>query len=338
MPAPLARGHGNGMRKRAFSGLQPTGTIHLGNYVGAIKNWVALQDQYDCFFCIVDYHAITIPYDPGEMQSRIFDAAVVNLAAGLNPDVSTIFVQSHVPEHTELTWLLNAITPMGWLGRMTQFKEKSAQFRDTVNVGLFDYPVLQAADILLYKAEVVPVGEDQVQHIELTRDICRKFNGTFGSVFPEPEALLSPAARIMALNDPARKMSKSIPGSYVGLLDSPDEIRQKMMRAVTDAGPTPGEEMSPGTRNLFSLLKEFSAATTVQRFQEEYDNGTIRYSELKSVLADDIAAGLTPLRDAAKELQAEPDTIKQILLDGAERARELARDTMREVKEKMGLI
>ncbi|MDO8682492.1 MAG: tryptophan--tRNA ligase [Armatimonadota bacterium] len=326
------------MRSRVFSGIQPTGVIHLGNYLGAIKSWVDLQYKHDSFFCIVDYHAITVPYDPADMRQRIFDAAVANIAAGLDPDVATIFVQSHVPEHTELTWLLNSITPMGWLGRMTQFKEKSEQFKENVNVGLFDYPVLQAADILLYKAEVIPVGEDQVQHIELTRDIARKFNSTFGDTFPEPKALLSPAARIMALNDPAKKMSKTLPGSYIGISDLPAEIRDKMMKAVTDAGPTPGQEMSPGTANLFTLLKEFSAPETVRRFQEEYDSGAIRYSELKSVLADDIVAALAPFREKREELLGKPVVVKNILRQGADRARLYARETLLEVKGKMGLL
>ncbi|MDO8586314.1 MAG: tryptophan--tRNA ligase [Armatimonadota bacterium] len=325
------------MGKRIFSGIQPTGAVHIGNYVGAIKQWVDLQHKYESFFCIVDYHAITIPYDPSDMQQRIFDAVVDNIAAGLDPEIATIFIQSHVPEHTELTWLFNSITPMGWLGRMTQFKEKSEQFKESVNVGLYDYPVLQAADILLYKAQVVPVGEDQVQHVELTRDIARKFNVTFGDTFPDPEAILGAAPRIMGLNDPTRKMSKSIPGSYVSLSDSPDEIRQSVMRAVTDVGPTPGGEMSPGTANLFMLLREFSPPETVQRFQDDYDRGAIRYSDLKKVLAEDMVAALAPIREAREKLLQQPETVREVLRRGAEKARGIARETVREVKERMGL-
>jgi tryptophanyl-tRNA synthetase len=329
---------GQRMPKRVFSGIQPTGAVHIGNYVGAIKQWVSLQHDYESFFCIVDYHAITSPYDPSEMQQRIFEAVVDNLAAGLDPEIATIFIQSHVPEHTELTWLFNSITPMGWLGRMTQFKEKSEQFRESINVGLYDYPVLQAADILLYKADVVPVGEDQVQHLELARDIARKFNTTFGPTFPEPDAILSPAARIMGLNDPTKKMSKSIPGSFVSLSDSPDDIRLKVTRAVTDIGPATGQEMSPGTANLFTLLREFSPAGTVQRFQEDYERGAIRYSELKKTLADDMVTALESIREAREKLLSQPEVVYEVLRRGAEKARGIARETIQEVKEKMGLV
>jgi len=271
------------------------------------------------------------------MQGRVFDAAVANMAAGLDPDVATIFVQSHAPEHTELTWLLNSITPMGWLARMTQFKEKSAHLKGSVSVGLFDYPVLQASDILLYKAEIVPVGEDQVQHIELARDIARKFNATFGDTFPEPEAVLSSSPRIMALNDPTRKMSKSLPGSYIAMSDSPAEILDKMMKAVTDAGPTRGGDMSPGAANLFVLMKEFSPPETLRRFEEEYGGGEIRYSEMKETLARDIAAALAPFRAARESLLAKPETVNEILRRGADKARIYARETLNEVKRKMGL-
>lgn len=325
------------MGKRIFSGIQPTGAVHIGNYVGAIRQWVNLQHEYESFFCIVDYHAITIPYEAAEMPKRVFEAVVGNIAAGLDPTVSTIFIQSHVPEHTEMTWIFNSITPMGWLGRMTQFKEKSEQFKESVNVGLYDYPVLQAADILLYKAEVVPVGEDQVQHVELTRDIARKFNSTFGETFPEPEAVLNYARRIMALNDPTKKMSKSIPGSFIALSDSPEEIREKMMKAVTDAGPMPGAEMSAGTANLFVLLRAFSPPETVERFEGEYERGAIRYSEVKEALSTDIAAALAPVRAKREELLSKPEMVYDILRQGANKARGIAKETMQEVKEIMGL-
>ena len=203
------------MKKRLFSGIQPSGDVHVGNYLGAIKNWVRMVDQYDCVFCIVDYHAITIEYDPQEMQKRILNAAAVNIAAGLDPNRCTIFVQSYVPEHTELAWILNTITPIGHLERMTQFKDKSKQHRENINAGLFTYPVLQAADIMLYKGEAVPIGEDQVQHIELAREIARKFNLRYGETFPEPLEILSEAPRIMGL-DGKTKMSKSL-GNYISL-------------------------------------------------------------------------------------------------------------------------
>lgn len=324
------------MAERVFSGIQPTGLVHIGNYLGAIKTWVELQHKHECFFCIVDYHAITIPYDPKEMQKNIFEAAVINMAAGLDPKLATIFVQSQVPEHTELAWILNTLTPMGRLSHMTQFKEKARLFREGVNAGLFNYPVLQAADILLYKATIVPVGEDQVQHIELTRDIARKFNVTFGETFPGTEALLSTAPRIMALSDPARKMSKSIPGSYIGLADPPKRIREQIMRAVTDAGPMP-DEISPGVANLFQLMREFSPPDTYRRFLQEHENGTIRYSEMKKTLADDITEALAPIREARERLAADPDYIRDVLRDGAHKARSIAERTLVEVKLKMGL-
>lgn len=324
------------MEERIFSGIQPTGVVHVGNYLGAIKQWVRDQYHYKSFFCIVDYHAITVPYDPESMQQQILDAAAVNIAAGLDPEVATIFVQSHVPEHTELTWLFNSITPMGRLSHMHQFREKSRRL-ETVNVGLFDYPVLQAADILLYKASRIPVGEDQVQHIELTRDIARKFNVTFGDTFPDVKATLSPTARIMALNEPDKKMSKSIPGSYIGLTDNPADIREQVMKAVTDVGPRPEGEMSPGVANLFQLLRGFSSPETIAEFEESYAAGHLRYSNLKSKLAEDIAAELESVRVKYEELKADPSRVHHILQRGADEARARARETMQEVKEKMGL-
>ncbi|MDP7126760.1 MAG: tryptophan--tRNA ligase, partial [Candidatus Marinimicrobia bacterium] len=220
------------MKKRLFSGIQPSGEVHIGNYLGAIKNWTSLLDKYDCIFSIVDYHAITVEYDPAEMQKMIINAAATNIAAGLDPDRCIIFVQSQVPEHTELTWILNTLTPMGHLERMTQFKDKAGQNEKNVNVGLFDYPVLQTADILLYKGSAVPVGDDQVQHIELSREIARKFNSRYGKLFPEPQHILSNAPRIMGL-DGKNKMSKSM-NNYISLIEDPEAIWKKLSRAVTD--------------------------------------------------------------------------------------------------------
>ncbi|HDR06469.1 MAG TPA: tryptophan--tRNA ligase, partial [Candidatus Coatesbacteria bacterium] len=219
-------------RVRVFSGIQPTGELHIGNYLGAISNWVKFLDDFECFFCIVDHHASTIAYDPAQMPGCVFDAAVANIAAGLEPDRCTIFVQSEVPQHTELAWVFSTVTPFGDLSRMTQFKQKSQQQPENVNVGLFTYPVLQAADILLYKASVVPVGEDQVQHIELAREIARKFNARYGEVFPECRVSLTPAKRIMGL-DGFSKMSKSL-GNAIGLLEEPASIWGKLARAKTD--------------------------------------------------------------------------------------------------------
>ena len=322
--------------RRVFSGIQPTGTLHLGNYVGALKNWVRLQAEVESFFAVVDYHAITAPFDPAEMPGRIFDAALDVLACGIDPERCTFFVQSRVPEHTELCWIFNSLTSVGALERMTQFKEKSEQFRENINAGLFDYPVLQAADILLYKANLVPVGEDQLQHLELSREIARRFNQRFGDTFPEPEPALSPAPRLMALNDPARKMSKSLPGSYISLADDGAAIRKKIGRAVTDVGPDP-TAMSPGVKNLFTLLEEFADEATARHFHQEYAAGTLRYSELKPAVADAVVAALAPIRARREELVAHPDRVRAALDAGAERASTLARRTMDEVRQRLGL-
>lgn len=326
------------MSNMVFSGIQPTGLVHIGNYLGAIKQWIKLQNEYDSLFCIVDYHAITIPYNPTELQNNIFEAVITNIAAGLDPDKATIFVQSHVPEHTELEWLLNTITPMGRLYRMTQFKDKSRRLQEEVNAGLFNYPILQAADILLYKADRVPIGEDQLQHLELTRDIARKFNSTFGDTFPEPKSILSTAPRVMALSDPTRKMSKSIPDSFIALTDSPESIKKNVMRAVTDSGPQPDGKMSPGTANLFMLLREFAPHNVYQQLFESYNDGSLRYSELKSMLTEEIVRVLEPIRLKRDELASKPDYIHEILYQGAERAQSIAKETMAEVKSKMGLL
>jgi tryptophanyl-tRNA synthetase len=322
--------------KRVFSGIQPTGTLHLGNYVGALKNWARLQTEVESFFAVVDYHAITIPYDAAEMPGRVFDAALDVLACGIDPERCTFFVQSRVPEHTELCWIFNTLTSVGALERMTQFKEKSEQFRENINAGLFDYPVLQAADILLYKANLVPVGEDQLQHLELSREIARRFNQRYGETFAEPEAALTKAPRLMALNDPARKMSKSLPGSYISLADDEATIRKKIGRAVTDAGPDP-TAMSPGVKNLFTLLEEFAETATVCHFQEAYAAGNLRYSELKPAVADAVAAAVTPIRARREELVAHPNRVHAVLDAGADRASAVARHTMDEVRHRLGL-
>jgi tryptophanyl-tRNA synthetase len=322
--------------QRVFSGIQPTGAIHIGNYIGAIRNWVRLQQEHESYFCIVDYHAITVPYEPGEMSGRVLDAALDIMAAGVDPERACFFVQSMVPEHTELCWIFNSLAPMGALERMTQFKEKADQFRENINVGLFDYPVLQAADILLYKAGLVPVGEDQLQHLELAREIARKFNRAFGETFPEPQPALTQAPRIMALNDPAKKMSKSIPGSFVSLSDDDESIRKKVGRAVTDVGPTPGE-MGPGVRNLFTLLESFAPKETQAHFQRQYEAGTLKYSELKPAVAEAMVEELAPIRARREELARDPDRVRRALRHSADRARAVARETMAEVRDRMGL-
>lgn len=322
------------MSKRVFSGIQPTGSIHVGNYLGAIRNWVQLQDEYECLFCMVDYHAITVNYDPDGLEQRVLDATATNIAAGLDPDKAIIFLQSLVPEHTELTWLLTCITSIGALERMTQFKDKAAR-QQQIFAGLMNYPILMAADILLYKAEFVPVGDDQLQHLELARELARRFNGTFEDYFPEPKPLLTSGARIMGLNDPTAKMSKSIEGSYIALAEEEDSIRQKIRRAVTDPGPQ-GGEMGPGVRNLFTLLEGFADESIVEQFRQDYADQKLRYSDLKSVLADAIVEGLTPIREKRAELLAKPEDLKEILYDGSKKARKIAKVTMEEVRDIMG--
>lgn len=318
-----------------FSGMQPTGALHLGNYLGALKQWVELQNRYQSIFCIVDYHAMTIPYRPKDMPKKIIELALDFLSAGLDPAKSIIFVQSHVPEHTELAWIFNTITLIGELYRMTQFKEKSEQHKQSVNAGLLTYPILQAADILLYKANLVPVGEDQVQHVELTRDIARRFNQTFGKTFPEAKPLLTKTARIMSLADPTSKMSKSKSEKhYIALTDSEAIIRQKVRSAVTD---TAGDSKAPGVANLFTLLSEFGDNETIKTLKDEHRRGTLKYSTLKDEVARAIIAHLKPIQEKRKGLKKDKNKIAAILLDGAEQARAIAQKTIVEVRKKVGV-
>jgi len=322
--------------KRSFSGIQPTGDIHIGNYLGAIKTWVEMLDEYECFFCIVDLHALTIKYDVAEMARRTLDAVAVNIACGLDPERCTIFVQSHVPEHSELCWILDTVTPMGELGRMTQFKEKARQNVENVNVGLFNYPVLQAADILLYKGEVVPVGEDQVQHIEFAREVTRKFNAAYGDVFPEPQALLSRAARVVGL-DGANKMSKSL-GNHIAIADPPDVIRKKLATAKTDPArkrrTDPGE---PAKCNIYSLHELFSTPEQIKWVEEGCRSAGIGCLDCKKVLADNIIAVLEPIQNHYAELTADMTKVERVVADGAEHARGIAAGVMTEVREALGL-
>ena len=325
------------MKKRLFSGIQPSGDVHSGNYLGAIRNWVRMIDQYDCIFCIVDYHAITIEYNPEDMQKRILNAASVNIAAGLDPNRCIIFVQSHVPEHTELAWILNTVTPIGHLERMTQFKDKSKQHRENINAGLFTYPVLQAADILLYKGEAVPVGEDQVQHIELCREIARKFNMRYGETFPDPMEILSEAPRIMGL-DGKTKMSKSL-RNYISLVESPESIWKKLSIAVTDENrkrrTDPG---NPDICNLFTLHKYFSKKEQIDRINVVCRSAEIGCIECKKILSDNIVEALTPIRYRYEQLIKNPDYLLDLLHTSAKKCKNIAENTMIEVKKKMGLI
>jgi tryptophanyl-tRNA synthetase len=322
---------------RIFSGIQPSGSLHIGNYLGAVKNWVDLQHKYESFFCIVDYHAITVPYDPADLRARTADMALSLLAAGLDPSKCTLFVQSRVPEHTELAWIFNTLTPLGELERQTQFKEKASR-EESVPAGLLNYPVLQAADILLYRAELVPVGEDQVQHLELSREIARKWNARFGAdFFPEPKPLLTPTRRVMGLNGQA-KMSKSL-GNTVDLLEDPASIWEKLKPAVTD--PKRVRRTDPGTPevcNIYHLHKAFSPPATVEHVAVQCRTAGWGCIDCKKVLHESMEKELAPIRARAKEIAANPKKMADTLAVGADHARTIARQTMGEVKMKMGLV
>jgi len=323
---------------RIFSGIRPTGGLHIGNYLGAIKQWIAFQETNECVFCIVDWHAITTPYEPKELQKNILDTTAVYLAAGINPEKSIIFVQSEVKEHAELAWLLGTITPMGELSRMTQFKEKSKQHKDYINAGLFTYPVLMAADILLYKSHAVPVGKDQEQHVELARTIAKKFNQKFGKVFPEPESILPKVgAKIMSLTDPKKKMSKSDdPKSCISLFDSPDDITKKIMSAETDSGKEIIYNVTkkPGVSNLLTIYSLLAGKTTQELEKQFKGKG---YGDFKKSLAKVLIDYLEPFRRKQKELQTRDVYVKEMLNKGASRAKIIAQSTMQEVRSKMGL-
>ena len=322
---------------RIFSGIQPSGELHIGNYLGAVKHWVALQQQHDCVFCIVDYHAITQDYDVAALERRTLDMAVSLLAAGIDPERSVLFVQSHVPEHTELAWVFTTVTPVGDLERMTQFKDKS-QRQVSILAGLLNYPVLQAADVLLYRAQGVPVGEDQVQHVELMREIARKWNGRYGDgFFPEPDALLSTARRIVGLDGNA-KMSKSL-GNTIGILESSEEIWQRLRPAVTDpARVTKKDPGTPEVCNLYALHRHFSPAETVEEVAGRCRSAGWGCLDCKKVLARNIAEELAPIRARAIALRRDEAQVHAILRAGAERARRLAAATMREVLRRMGFL
>jgi len=324
------------MKKRIFSGIQPTGLVHIGNYLGAIKNWVELQNKYDSIFCIVDLHALTNPEAALQMQKKIFDLVTTLLAAGLDPKKCLIFIQSHIPEHTELTWFLNTVTPIAELERMTQFKEKSKRFRQNINMGLFDYPVLMTADILLYKTDLVPVGEDQRQHVELARTIARKFNQRYGQIFIEPECLIQRSgARIMSLADPTKKMSKSSSQGYLSITDSPSLIKEKIKKAVTDSGK--GIEHTPKKPAIANLMTIYSAFSDLSFSQIENKYKNKGYADFKKNLAEIIIKGLKPFQKKKKVLDKKPDYVKKVLADGAKKAQPMAQKTIQQVKQKMGL-
>ena len=319
------------------SGIQPSGDLHLGNYLGAIRHWVKLQNEFPCFFFIADYHSLTEPFDPAKKEGQTLTIAAELMALGIDPQRCTLFVQSHVPEVTELCWILNTVTPFAFLERMTQFKDKAARQKANVNAGLFDYPVLQAADVLLYHGSLVPVGGDQIQHVELTRDLARFFNKRFGDYFPEPKPLLTEAPKLMSLTDPEKKMSKSDPGGMLALTDEPQIILQKLKRAVTDTAPEK-KERSPGVSNLFLLLEHFGTSDDKLRFGREHREGTIRYSDLKTLLAERLAEHFAEFRVRRAELLRSPQKLQTILAGGAEKARTVAKATMAQVRKRIGLL
>lgn len=324
--------------KRVFSGIQPSGNLHIGNYLGAIKNWVASQDEFENVFCIVDLHAITVPQDPKILKHKIRELAGILIAAGIDPEKSALFVQSDISAHSELAWILNCFTPMGWMEKMTQFKEKSKEGRERASVGLFDYPALMAADILLYDTDLVPVGEDQKQHVELTRNVAQRFNSIYGETFKLPEPVIPKiGARVMGLDDPAKKMSKSEAksGHAIYLLDTPDEIRAKIAKATTDSSrEIVFDKSRPAIYNLLEIYELFSG---MDRPEIEAKFAGKSYSEFKEELSEVIIDGLRPLQTRYKELTADPQTINKLLQDGAAKVRPLAEKTLAQVKGKVGL-
>lgn len=325
------------MKARVLSGMQPSGNLHIGNYLGALKNWVKIQYDYECIFCIVDLHAITVYQDPEQLRAKITEIAALYLAAGIDPKQSSVMVQSAVPAHAELAWLLTCVTPVGWLERMTQFKAKSAA-QESIGDGLLQYPVLMAADILLYQAAIVPVGEDQSQHLELTRDIAQRFNSLYGETFQVPATSLpTVGARIMGLDDPTMKMSKSAPGAghAVALLDAPAAIRKKILRATTDSNPAVDfETMGPGVANLLGIYQAFSGWDN-SRMQAHFEG--MRYGELKKQVAEMVIAHLEPFQARYREIVSDPGYVNRVLREGAERVTPIANATVELVKRRMGL-
>src|SRR5712664_2181722 len=325
------------MKARVLSGIQPTGSPHIGNYLGALKNWARIQYDYESIYCIVDLHAVTVYQDPAELRAKIEELAGMLLAIGIDPQHSALMVQSSVAEHAELAWMLTCVTPVGWIERMTQYKAK-AQAQETVSDGLLQYPVLMAADILLYQAAIVPVGEDQSQHLELARDIAQRFNSLYGETFTMPATHLpTVGARIMGLDDPEKKMSKSETGSghAISLLDPPATIRKKLMRATTDSNPAVDfEKMGAGVGNLLTIFQAFTSWSD-ENTRAHFSG--MRYGDLKKQVAEAVVSALEPIQTRYGEIMAEPGFVGQVLANGAERVTPIARDTVNKVKKAMGL-
>lgn len=328
---------------RIFSGIQPTGNLHLGNYLGAIRNWVRLQDSYECIYCVVDLHAVTVWQDPNELRDSIREVTAAFIASGIDPKKNIIFNQSRNPDHAQLAWVLNCTARLGWLNRMTQFKEKAGKHRENASVGLYDYPVLMAADILAYKATHVPVGDDQKQHLELSRDIAQKFNSDFKSeLFPLPEPIiLGVASRVMSLRNGTQKMSKSDPSEYsrINLNDGPDDIAQKIRKAKTDPEPLPSEieglEDRPEAENLVGIYAALSDSDPTAVLA---DVGGLPFSGFKEKLTELAVAQLGPIGEEMQRLMSQPDEIDAVLRDGGASARELSRPVLEEVFETVGFL
>ena len=324
-------------RKRIFSGVQPSGLLTIGNYLGAIKNWTTLQDEYDCLYCVVDLHAITVRQDPAELRRRTYETLAIYIACGLDPEKNILFVQSHVPAHAELGWVLGCSTMFGELSRMTQFKDKAAKHADNVNAGLFTYPVLMAADILLYQTDLVPVGQDQKQHIELARDIAARFNGVYGDTFTIPEGFIPKTGmKIMSLSEPDKKMSKSDPNpnGYVALLDSRDDIIRKFKRAVTDSDTVVRyAEGKDGINNLMSIYACFTGKS-FEEIEREFDGRG--YGDFKLAVGETAADALAPVREKFAELMKDKGYLEGIMLNGSEKASKLASRTLSKVYRKVG--
>ncbi|WP_139905100.1 tryptophan--tRNA ligase [Clostridium thermarum] len=326
-------------KKVIFSGIKPSGDLTLGNYIGAIKNWVKLQDDYECLYCVVDLHAITVRQEPKELRQRTLEVLAIYIASGIDPQKSTLFIQSHVPAHSEGGWLLNCYTYMGELSRMTQYKDKAQRYGDSISAGLFNYPVLMAADILIYNTDLVPVGKDQKQHVELARDIANRFNNLYSPTFTIPEPYIATTGqKIMDLQDPSKKMSKSDenPNGYILIMDPPEVIRKKINRAVTDSvGEVHYSDEQPGVKNLMNILISLSG-TTAEEIEKKYAGKG--YAEFKKDVADAIIAELEPIQKRVKEILADKDYLESVYKAGAEKAQYMALKTLRKMQKKIGFI
>ena len=329
----------NEVKKVIFSGIQPSGDLTIGNYLGALKNWVKLQNEYDCYFCIVDLHAITVRQKPADLRRRSLELLSIYIAAGISPEKNTLFIQSHVPAHAELSWILTCNTYMGELGRMTQYKDKSQKYGNSIGAGLFNYPSLMAADILLYNTDLVPVGKDQTQHLELTRDLANRFNSAYSDTFKIPEGYIpKEGAKIMDLQEPTKKMSKSSdnPNSFILIMDPPEVIRKKISRAVTDSlGVINYSDDQPGVKNLLNIISAIKGISPEELVENYKGKG---YADLKKDAADAIVDELTPIQEKVKELLKDKKYLESIYKEGAQKASYAAAKTLRKVQKKVGMI